>query len=66
MRGRGWIGEGPRRRGVRGIVEKGAGRGTGFRSVGFGDVMVVLECRECLGWYCCCGGLVVERTCSEV
>jgi hypothetical protein len=33
MRGRGWIGEGPRRRGVRGIVEKGVGRVTGFGSV---------------------------------
>lgn len=44
MRGRGWIGEGPRRRGVRGIVEKGVGRVTGFGSVILGIVggMVVV------------------------
>jgi hypothetical protein len=29
MRGRAWMGEGPRRRGVRGMVEKGGGRGRG-------------------------------------
>jgi hypothetical protein len=41
MRGRAWMGEGPRRRGVRGMVEKGGGRGSVSVSVVEG-VMVML------------------------